>query len=1229
MNKKLQLLLLLFPFLSFSQSNFKTFQSTQRVTMGTFITELKQSNDLSDEYEFVVLSDKTDRNGISHAYTQQYYKGIPIENAFYSFHSKNGFMVACNGSLKNEISSNTINPTISPNFALNIAVNSISAKQYSWQNPSLFNVIESEKSKRFSSEPIPELVYYEVGSEFKLCFKVEVLALEPQGRYLAYVDANTGEVLNTINISTHVTGTCETNYHGVQDIDFDETSPGQYQLTDATRNIQTYLLPDNSIDYNSATIPTSSFIDWSDISNNNALDVQWSSQVVYDYLSLNGIQGYDGQNAPIISYVNYGNSNGSKNNAFWNGTFLTYGSGGGNVFPGPLTSMDVVAHEIGHAVTENYGNGLLYFGESGAMNESYSDIIAAAVEHYINTSGNYNGLMLNEWLISDLNGDGIRDLSNPNTNDKPDTYEGDFWADTSSNFDNGGVHINSGVGNFWFYLLANGGSGTNDSGFSYSVNGLGIDLAFEIALDAYNYLIYTSSYEDWRSVTEFVAGLNYECSVVQEVIKAWEAVGVGNYNESCSLIAQIDMLDVTQFCIGSNIEFTGAVGFEGVSSWSLNGVPQDSNIISFLDEGFHAVTLTNTYPNGGIATDEIEVYITECSPIQSHKNKWYFGNGFGFDFSTGIAEKTNYPYQTSESTIVYSDDQGTVKFYIADIDLDNTSESGLIDPTNNSVVTSLDPINLSSLQLGTAVSNPQGNLVNVLMANGIENSAVGLYRLIVDVTNPSPEVNLGLAPVGFPSGYQLNDDGAIWLKESLISIPSCNENIFWIIGQSRSPRRTLVYKLDFTSNIQGDLIFEQAYNNELNVSNPSIFSFEVSPNGNYIFALNKLFEFNRQTGELDFLVEIPFEDFPSRYTSFGPNSRFLYLEEGDKIYQYDVLSNDILSSQSLIYELEAPVSVLDIKLGPDNKVYFSHRLEEEAISLPVRYVGVINKPDIKQVNNSVAVNPIAYRFTPGFFFVFPSFSEAEKVDVVPLDFSYGENGCFNVAFNSSGCRPYYNWDFGDSNLSNQQNPEHTFSGTGDYEVSLTSVVSGVEVTVTKTITIGFDTTGLEVLGPDEACESDTILNGPLNFSEYQWSLPNGGGIINNQGDQFVNITWDSLGDKLVHLIITNDEGCTALLTKTITVLNVDCDYNLGVQKNLVIQEVSIYPNPTSNNLFVKANTFIEAYSIYDLKGSLLGNKTLVEENLNFKIDVSEFSQGVYFIKFSNENSSIIKRIIKN
>lgn len=119
-------------------------------------------------------------------------------------------------------------------------------------------------------------------------------------------------------------------------------------------------------------------------------------------------------------------------------------------------------------------------------------------------------------------------MSNPNEDGQPDTYLGTSWY--SGTMDNGGVHYNSGVANYWFYLLSVGGSGTNDNGDVFNVDSLGIDVAAQIAYRALSvYLTSTSQYFDARLATiQAASDLYGDCSnEMVQTANAWYAVGVG------------------------------------------------------------------------------------------------------------------------------------------------------------------------------------------------------------------------------------------------------------------------------------------------------------------------------------------------------------------------------------------------------------------------------------------------------------------------------------------------------------------------------------------------------------------------------------------------------------------------------------------------------------------------------------------------------------------------------
>ena len=198
----------------------------------------------------------------------------------------------------------------------------------------------------------------------------------------------------------------------------------------------------------------------------------------------------------------------------------------------PFVAIDIMAHEFSHLVTEKNGNGgLKYKGESGALNESFSDIMGISVKEY--ATGSNNWLLGDEIMVYVSN---MRSMINPNNGydgnkAQPDTYNGQYWVETNSYTDNGGVHTNSGVQNYWYYLLCEGGSGTNDISNVFSVTGIGMDKALQIAYrNLIFYLTPEATFEDARngSIQAAIDLYGEDSQEHKSVVNAWYAVGVGD-----------------------------------------------------------------------------------------------------------------------------------------------------------------------------------------------------------------------------------------------------------------------------------------------------------------------------------------------------------------------------------------------------------------------------------------------------------------------------------------------------------------------------------------------------------------------------------------------------------------------------------------------------------------------------------------------------------------------------
>ena len=255
----------------------------------------------------------------------------------------------------------------------------------------------------------------------------------------------------------------------------------------------------------------------------------------------------------------------------------------------PLTCIDVVAHEIGHAVCTNTAN-LVYSYESGAMNEAFSDIWGACVEYFAHPSKS-------TWLIGEEISGPIRSMINPNAHNQPDTYLGTNWYTGSG--DNGGVHYNSGVLNHWFCILTEGKYGTNDNGDSYSVTGIGINKAAAIAYRMENvYLSSNSQYADARTYAIQAAEDLYGAASneVIQTTNAMYAVGIGSEYGNVSYCASKGSTYSDEWIAGVEIEsFTNTSGATGYTNFTAQTVE--------LQAGqSYAVSLTPGF--GGTAYNE-------------------------------------------------------------------------------------------------------------------------------------------------------------------------------------------------------------------------------------------------------------------------------------------------------------------------------------------------------------------------------------------------------------------------------------------------------------------------------------------------------------------------------------------------------------------------------------------------------------------------------------------------
>jgi Zn-dependent metalloprotease len=251
------------------------------------------------------------------------------------------------------------------------------------------------------------------------------------------------------------------------------------------------------------------------------------SGATYDlFKNIYGRNSMDGDGMKLDSTVHYQKG---YDNAFWNGNQMVYGDGDEDLPPDQqlfnrfTKAIDVVGHELTHGVTQFEAN-LNYFQQSGALNESFSDVFGSLVKQYFLQQSAVEA----DWIIGEglftanVAGKGIRSMKAPGTayNDpvlgkdpQPDHMKD--YVNTSS--DNGGVHINSGIPNYAFFVAA-----TEIGGNAWEKAGL---IWYRALKDK---LKFDSNFQQCASLTWQVAGEDFGTGSLEQqaVRKGWSAVGI-------------------------------------------------------------------------------------------------------------------------------------------------------------------------------------------------------------------------------------------------------------------------------------------------------------------------------------------------------------------------------------------------------------------------------------------------------------------------------------------------------------------------------------------------------------------------------------------------------------------------------------------------------------------------------------------------------------------------------
>jgi Zn-dependent metalloprotease len=229
----------------------------------------------------------------------------------------------------------------------------------------------------------------------------------------------------------------------------------------------------------------------------------------------------DDQDMRLDGHVHYGKN---YDNAFWDGQRMVFGDGDGELFNRFTIALDVIGHELAHGVTEDEA-ALAYWQQSGALNESVSDVFGSLVKQYSlkQTAKDADWLIGAGLLGPKVKGKALRSMKAPGTAyDDPvlgkDPQPAHMRDYVRTFRDNGGVHINSGIPNHAFYLAAT------------ALGGNAWEKAGRIWYDALRSprIRPTAQFRTFARVTVAVAGQLYGADGAEQkaVRAAWTKVGV-------------------------------------------------------------------------------------------------------------------------------------------------------------------------------------------------------------------------------------------------------------------------------------------------------------------------------------------------------------------------------------------------------------------------------------------------------------------------------------------------------------------------------------------------------------------------------------------------------------------------------------------------------------------------------------------------------------------------------
>lgn len=463
-----------------------------------YLEELKSRMGVDNpNEEFIITAQQQDDMGQTHIRMEQYYQGLPVYASEIIMHAKDGQIIGMNGHYETTPSLN-ITPSFAKANAVELIKSDLATKAKFADFPQGKLAQQFSPAHQLASQLV---VYNEKDGQAHLAWQINIHPNITE-EWLYIVDAHSGDILEShinscqfahkeqveaaVKAANLPATATENAYANMDPLDGSLDANG-LDLNNFTRTFKTYTVTAQNTNFliditrsmynaNGSNLPdepagaiftingnngspqgndfqvthlVNSSSNWND---KTAVSAHYNAGLAYDYYKNTfGRNSINGTGGTIISIINVADENGQgMDNAFWNGNAMFYGNGK-SAFKPLAGALDVAGHEISHGVIQNTAN-LVYQGESGALNESFADIFGAMIDRD-------DWLMGEDVVFSSVFPSGaLRNLQDPHNGQtalgQPGFQPNRVSEQYGGSQDNGGVHINSGITNRAYYLIA-------------------------------------------------------------------------------------------------------------------------------------------------------------------------------------------------------------------------------------------------------------------------------------------------------------------------------------------------------------------------------------------------------------------------------------------------------------------------------------------------------------------------------------------------------------------------------------------------------------------------------------------------------------------------------------------------------------------------------------------------------------------------------------------------------